>query len=201
MQAGVPWNSEGPVARATDSDFIFGFKWSWLELLQKADIILVKEPDVVDAIADHRNAFDAKTEGPAGPHFRIVAHILKHRWMNHAAAGDLQPLLAHLAGERAGEIDLEARFGVAEVVRAEANPHVFPEHLFEDKLDRALKVADGHASIDIHAVDLLEGRVVRGVGVIPAIHPARHDNAHRRRLRFKDAHLNRSRVSAQQQGT
>src|SRR5262245_52150827 len=87
-----------------------------LELLQKADIILVKEPDVVDAIADHGDAFDAKTEGPAGPHFWIVSHILKYRRMYHAAAGDLQPFLAHLAQERAGEINLEARFGVAEVV-------------------------------------------------------------------------------------
>src|SRR5207245_5101576 len=98
-----------------------------LKLFQEPQIILVEQPDVVDAIADHGNALDAEPEGPAGPDFRIVSDVFKHLRMHHAAAGDLQPFLAHLPRERTGEINLKARFSVAEVVRAETNPHVAPE--------------------------------------------------------------------------
>src|SRR3989475_12923980 len=86
------------------------------KLFQNPQIIFVEEPEVVDAIADHGDAFDAEAEGPAGPDFGIVADVLEHLRMHHAAAGDLQPFLAHPARERTGEIDLEARFGVAEVM-------------------------------------------------------------------------------------
>src|SRR5207302_11505236 len=131
------------------------------ELPQKPQIIFVEEPDVVDAIADHGDAFDAKAEGPAGPDFGIVTDVLEHLRMHHAAAGDLQPFLAHLARERAGEIDLEARFGVAEVVRAETNLHVAAKQVLEDELDGALEVADGDAFVHVEPLDLLERRVVR----------------------------------------
>src|SRR5438128_494132 len=74
------------------------------KLLQKPHIILVEQPDVADPIANHRDAFDAEAEGPAGPDFGIVADVFKHRGMHHAAAGDLEPFLAHLARERTAEI-------------------------------------------------------------------------------------------------
>ena len=54
----------------------------------------------------------------------IVADVLEHLRMHHAAAGNLQPVLAHLLHQRVGEINLVARLGVAEVVRAETNLHV-----------------------------------------------------------------------------
>src|SRR2546427_6294367 len=131
------------------------------KLFQKPQIILVEQPDVVDAIADHGDALDAEAEGPAGPHFRIVADVFEHLRMHHAATGNLQPFLAHLARERTGEINLEARLGVAEVVRAETNLHVAAQQFLEDKLDGALEVADGDASVHVEPFDLLEGRVVR----------------------------------------
>ena len=37
------------------------------KLPQKPQIILVEKTDVVDAIADHGNPLNAKTEGPAAP--------------------------------------------------------------------------------------------------------------------------------------
>src|SRR3989442_3677401 len=116
-----------------------------LKLFQKPQIILVEQPDVVDAITDHGDALDAEAEGPAGPDFRIVTDVLEHLRMHHAAAGDLQPFLAHLPRERTGEIDLEARLGVAEVVRAETNLHVAAAKLPEHELDGALEIADGDA--------------------------------------------------------
>src|SRR5215831_1641944 len=68
-----------------------------LELPQEPQIIFIKKPDVIDRITNHRDPFDAKSERPARPGFRIVADILKHLRMDHAAAGDLKPFFAHLS--------------------------------------------------------------------------------------------------------
>src|SRR5204862_6897916 len=106
------------------------------ELSQKPPVILVKQPDVVDAISDHSDALDAETEAPAGPELRIVADPLEHLRVHHAAAGDVQPFLAHLAAERTGEIDLETRLGVAEIMRAETNLHLRAEYFLEGKSQR-----------------------------------------------------------------
>src|SRR2546429_5407369 len=130
------------------------------KLPQKPQIIFVEEPDVVDAIADHGDAFDAEAEGPAGPDFGIVADVLEHLRMHHAAAGDLQPFLAHPARERTGEINLKARLGVTEVVWAETNLHVAAEQFLEDEFHSTLQVADGDAFVHVKPFDLLEGRIV-----------------------------------------
>src|SRR6266536_6469184 len=100
------------------------FSISNSELPQKPQVIFVKQPDIIDAIADHGNAFDAEAERPPGPDLGIVADVFKHLRMHHAAAGDLEPLLSHLARERAGKINFETRFSIAEIVRAEADFHV-----------------------------------------------------------------------------
>ena len=81
------------------------------KLFQEAHVVFIEEADVVDAVAEHGDAFDAEAERPAGPDFRIVADVLEHLRMHHAAAGDLQPVLAHLLHERVGEINLVARLG------------------------------------------------------------------------------------------
>src|SRR5215510_5202556 len=60
-----------------------------LKLPQKPHVVLVEQPDVVDPIPDHRDAFDAEAEGPAGPDLGIVADVLEHLRVHHPAAGDL----------------------------------------------------------------------------------------------------------------
>ena len=114
-----------------------------LKLLQETHIVFVEQPDVVDPVADHGDAFDAETEGPAGPDFRIVADVLEHLRMHHAAAGDFEPFLAHLFDQGAGEIDFEARFGVGEIMRAETDFDVFAHQFLEDEFHGAFQVADG----------------------------------------------------------
>ena len=64
-----------------------------LKLLQKPEIILVEEPDVVDPIPDHGDAFDPKAKGPARPDLRIIPDSLEHFRMHHAATGNFQPSL------------------------------------------------------------------------------------------------------------
>src|SRR5689334_17801559 len=58
-----------------------------LELAQEPHVVLVKQPDVVDAVAKHGDALDTEAESPSGPDFRIVANILEDLRMHHAAAG------------------------------------------------------------------------------------------------------------------
>src|SRR5215475_8352080 len=77
-----------------------------LELPQEPQIILIKQPDVVDPVPNHRNALDPESKCPAGPNFRIVADILEYLWMHHTAARDLEPFLAHFPRQRAAEINL-----------------------------------------------------------------------------------------------
>ena len=118
--------------------------------------------------------------------------------MHHAAAGDLEPFLAHLADERTAEIDLEARFGVGKVVWPESQLHFLAKQFLEDKLHRALEVANGDVFVDVQPLNLMKSGVVRGVCCVPAINAARHDDAHRRRRLFHHANLNRGSVRAQE---
>src|ERR1017187_6901012 len=172
-----------------------------LKLFQKPHVVFVEEADVVDAIAEHGDAFDAEAECPASPDGGIIADVLEHLRMHHAAAGDLQPVLAHLFHERGGEINLVARLGVAEIMRSETDLYVAAHEFAEDKFDRALEVADGDALVHVKPLDLVEGRVVRGVGVVTAIHAAGHDDAYGRRLFLHDADLDGRSMSPQKRGT
>src|ERR1019366_8607674 len=144
--------------------------------------ILVEEADVSDAIADHRDALDPEAERPARPGFAVVADVLEDLGVHHAAAGNLEPFLAHLAGQRAAEIDLEAGLGVAEVVRPEADASFRSHQFLEDKLHGALEIAHGHIPIYVKSFYLVKRWVVGGVGVIAAIDAPRDNDPHRRLL-------------------
>src|SRR6266536_6590896 len=112
------------------------------ELFQEPQIIPVKQADVIDPIPNHGYPFDAEPEGPPAPHFRVVADILKDRRVHHAAACNFEPFLAHLARQRAAEINFKAWFGVAEIVRAETDAGLRPHQLVEHKFHRAFEIAD-----------------------------------------------------------
>src|SRR5882724_9697657 len=159
------------------------------ELFQEPHVVFVKEADIVDAVTEHGDAFDAEAERPAGPHFGVVADVLEDLRMHHAAAGDLQPILAHLLHECAAEIDLETRLGVAEIVRTEPYLHVIAKNFFEDEFYGALEVADGHAFVHVETFDLLERRVMRGVCIVASIDASRRDDADGRRLLLHHADL------------
>src|SRR6266496_153502 len=103
------------------------------ELFQKTQIVFVEQPDVVDAVTNHRDALDAEAESPTGPDLRVIADGFKNLRMDHAAPGDLQPFLANFASERAAEIDFEARLGIAKIMRAETDASLGTHELFENK--------------------------------------------------------------------
>src|SRR5205823_1232923 len=135
--------------------------------------------------------FDPKSKSPARPHLRIIAHIFEDLGMNHAATSDLEPFLPHLARERAAEIDLEARFGIAEVVWAETDFGFRPHQLLEYEFDRAFEIAHRDVAIHIKTFDLVEGGIVRGVGIVAAVNPARDNDSDRRALLFHHPNLDR----------
>ena len=81
-------------------------------------------------------------------------------------------------------------------MRAKTNLHVAAQQFLEDKFHRAFEVADGDAFVHVKPLDLLEGRIVRGVGVVTAIDAAGHDDADGRRLRFHHADLDGGSVGA-----
>src|SRR4051794_10409849 len=96
--------------------------------------------------------------------------------MHHAAAGNLQPILAHLLYQRTGKIDLKARLGVAEIMRTKTDLYVVSHQLFKDEFNRALQVADRDVLVHVEAFNLVEGWIMRGIGVVSSINPARHHN-------------------------
>src|SRR5688572_10613079 len=69
------------------------------ELLEEAQVVLEERPQVVDAVAKHREPLDAHAERVAAPGRRVDAGVAQHVRMDHAAAQDLEPasrLRAHV---------------------------------------------------------------------------------------------------------
>src|SRR5207237_5631796 len=111
-----------------------------LELSQVTQIMIVEEADVIYPVKDHGDAFDSEAKRPAAPGFRVIAHVFEDLGMHHAAAGDLQPLLAHSFRQRAAKIDFEARLGITEIMGTESNAGFLSYQFFENKLDATLDI-------------------------------------------------------------
>src|SRR5215510_15716281 len=70
------------------------------ELLQKSQISLEEELNVVDSVAQHGDSFHSHTKGEAADLLGIVIHKSVNRGINHAASQQLNPstLFAKPAG-------------------------------------------------------------------------------------------------------
>src|SRR5262245_56704227 len=82
-------------SRSQDSGTFTGAPSS-LELLQEAQVVLVEQPDVVDAVADHRDAVDAQAEreprhllGVVDDASELAIDGLVDRRVHHPRAHDL----------------------------------------------------------------------------------------------------------------
>src|SRR5881296_1574719 len=75
------------------------------ELRQESQIVFEEQPDVVDAVLEHRDALDAKTEREPCEELRVVAHLLEHRGVDHPRAAhlDVAGALAAAASKPAAE--------------------------------------------------------------------------------------------------
>src|SRR5205085_2516663 len=110
------------------------------ELLQEPDVVVEEHAQVGDAVLQHRDALDAHPERPALDLLGVVAvlaDVREHVRVDHAGAEDLDPAgaLAEVAAYgwvgsdqgagppalEAGHVDLDARLGEREEVRAQAH--------------------------------------------------------------------------------
>ena len=105
-----------------------------LELLEEADVVVVEETKVVDAVTDHCKTFNAKAEGKAGDGFGIVADVLEDGGIDHARTADFNPAgafadaAACTATDHAAGIGFDGRFGEGEMMRAETDFRLVAEH-------------------------------------------------------------------------
>src|SRR3546814_6993768 len=69
------------------------------ELLKKTQIVVEEQPQIVDAVAQHRHALHAHAERVAGIFFGIDTDRLQHLRMHDAAAQHFQPARAAIRSE------------------------------------------------------------------------------------------------------
>ncbi len=175
------------------------------KLTQEAQVVLEEQPQILDAVLQHRDPLDAHAERPARHFLGVVADVAQHVRVDHARAEDLQPsrLLAQAAAvadaHEAEDVDLRRRLRERKERRPEPDLRPRPEELAREELERALEIAHRDVAVHREALDLVEDRRVRGVRDVAAIDAAGNDHAHGRRLRLHRADLHGRRVGAQQQ--
>src|ERR1700756_2264469 len=89
------------------------------ELPQETQVVLEEQAQVLHAVAQHRQPFEATAKGKADVTLRIEAHVADHRGGNLAGTRYLEPLAGVLARFEQ-HVDLSRRFGERKVRRTEA---------------------------------------------------------------------------------
>ena len=132
------------------------------ELFEEADVILEKQSQVLDAVFEHRDAFDAHAQRETGVAVGVDAVQREDIGVYHAAPEDFKPAgaLAHVASlamaEGAGDVHLGGRLREGEVGGAQADVGVGAEQLLGKVGERLLQVGEGDAFVDIKGFDLVE---------------------------------------------
>ena len=171
-------------------------------MVDPAQVRVEQVAQVRHAVLEHRDAVDAQSPGEALVDLGVDAAVPQHVLVHHAAAEDLQPVLAlaeaDLAARAAAlDVDLHRRRGEGEEARPET--HADLRHLEErlaELLEHPLQVGERRALIDHQALDLVEHRRM-GLVEVRAVGASGADDPDRRLLRQHRAHLHRARVGAQ----
>ena len=174
-------------------------------MLEPADIAVEERAEVIHAVFEHREAIDSAAEREALPFVGVEAACLDHFPVDHARAKDFEPAIGLGAADdalalhqRVADVDLDRRFGEREVARAHPQHDVVAlEERLHEGLERPFQVAERDALVDHEALDLVEHRRVRRVGV-RAVGAAGGDDADRRFLVQHRADLDRRRVRAEE---
>jgi len=98
----------------------------------------------------------------------IVTDRLKHRGIDHAQPPISIQLLVDLGKMLRAEIDLEARLGVAEIVRAETRFGAGTEQRRKNVVEQRLEIAHRDIAVNVETLKLVEVGRVRGVGRVAA---------------------------------
>src|ERR1700676_3701873 len=133
-------------------------------MVEPADVRLEEGAQVRHAVFEHGDAVDAHAPGKALVFVGIESAILQHVRMHHAAAEDLQPVVALAEADfafvaAALDVDFERRLGEREIRRPK--PHAdtvdFEKRLAEF-FQNPFQVAEMRALVDDEALDLVEHR-------------------------------------------
>src|SRR3954454_9608570 len=189
-----------------------GARMALSELLEEPKVVVVEGAHVGQAVLELRDALDAHPPREALDLLRVVAVVVDvgvDVGIDLAGAEDLDPALAlaeaaaravgHEAlavAVEAGHVDLDARLGEREEVRAQADVAAVAENRVGEAEQRALEIGERDVLVDGEALDLVELRRVRRVAVAP-VRAARDDDVERRRVGLHRADLHRRRVRAQ----
>src|SRR5262249_18943855 len=149
---------------------------------EPAHVGLEERAQVRHAVLEHGDAVDPQAPGEALVLVGIEPAVSQHGGMHHAAAEDLQPVLAFAEADLvlvapALDVDFQRRLGEREERRAEAHLHLVDlEERLAELLEDPLEVAEMRLLVDHQTFDLVEhGRV--GLVGIAAIGAARNDHA------------------------
>src|SRR3954471_14906045 len=189
-----------------------GARMALSELLDEPKVVVVQGAHVGQAVLELGDALDAHPPREALDLLRVVAVVVDvgvDVGIDLARAEDLDPALAlaqaaartigHVAlavAVEARDVDLDARLGEREEVRAQADVAALAEDRVGEAQQRALEVGERDVLVDGEALDLVELRRVGRVAVA-AVRAAGDDDVQRRRMGLHRADLHRRRVRAQ----
>ena len=141
-----------------------------------------EEPQIVDAIAQHREALDAHAEGVTREVLVVDTDMAKDLGVDHSATEDLEP--AGMAADTATlatthhalDVSLGRWLGERKVGGTETYPEFLLEKGNEEVVQDALEIAEGDLLVDHETLDLVEHGGMRQIGVA-AIDTAGGDHA------------------------
>src|SRR3981189_3539542 len=151
---------------------------------EAADRAVEQLPEVGHAVFQHRDAVDAHAPGKALIDVGIDAAGAQHVRMDHAAAENLQPVLALAEADLtlvapALDVDLERGFGERKERRPKAHVDVVDlEERLAELVQNPFEMAEMRTLVDHEAFDLVKLRRVGGIR-IDALVAARTDHADR----------------------
>src|SRR4051812_20618029 len=94
------------------------------ELIEKAQVVLIEQANIVHAVLEHGQPFDADAERKPADLLRVIADRFEDGRMHHAAAENFEPAglfadrTAATGAATARDVDLGARLGIRKEARA-----------------------------------------------------------------------------------
>src|SRR5207248_1786650 len=132
-------------------------------------VVLKKDLDVINAVAQHGQAVNAHPEGEAADFFGVVVNEAIDRGIDHARAKKLDPARALAFGtdaspggraapaaENAGDIEFDRRLGERKIAGPEARLDARAEKLLHKIFDGAGELEETDVGVHGQAFDLME---------------------------------------------
>src|SRR5215813_4535185 len=165
---------------------------------------LLQEPDII-FVHQRAQSIQTQSEREAGELFGIDRDGAQHVRVDHSRPAHLDPAgafadaTATAAAFEAGVIDLRARFDEREIGWAEARACFGAEEQPHELLDRAFQDAERDAAVYKQSFDLVEHRIMRGVGGVAAENAPWRGHAQRRAALLHRVNLHRRSLRTQRQ--